>query len=184
MYNMAHGTALSRDHWYDFRSMEPWGVDALPVAVERVSTIMHDENFTELEPLKGAEQTLNRLKALGHALLIITGRPETLRSQTADMLGKLYPGVFEEEDLYFTNHFGDDATKRTKAKVATDVKLTHFVDDQVEHVNGLVSTGIKTLLFSDNYAWNQTGADPRVKKVGSWQEIGDYFEEEQRFASI
>ena len=180
MYNETHGTSLTRRHWYDFRSMEPWGVDSLPIAIERVNAVMHAENFTELEPLQGAKTTLSRLKALGHSLLIITGRPETLRHQTADMLGTLFPRIFDEDDLYFTNHFGDDPSKRTKAEVATEIALTHFVDDQVEHVNSMVATGVRTLLFSDNYAWNQTGADSRVVRVGSWQEIGDYFDEQQR----
>lgn len=176
LYNDAYGTSLTRDHWYDFGSMEPWGVDTFAQAATRVTDIMHADTYTGLEALPDASRVLRTLKLGGHALMIVTGRPDSLRASTERMLEALYPAIFDSENLYFTNHFGTDGTKLTKASVATRLGLTHFVDDQIEHANGVAATGIQTILFSDRYAWNREGADANVTRVGGWPELGEYFD--------
>jgi len=176
LYNQKYGTHLTRDNWYNFSPMTPWGVETFPEAASRVADLLY--SLGEARPFVGASKVLSRLKDDGHDLFIITGRPESVRTQTLDILNKYYPGIFDDTSLFFTDHFGQDGKRADKSSLCVDLRLTHFIDDQVEHANIVASEGIKTILFSDNYAWNKSGLNQGITRLSSWQKIEDFFDEE------
>lgn len=178
LYNKEYGTHLTRDNWYNFNPITPWNVKTFSEVTSRVANLLY--NLGEARPLAGSQQVLSRLKDAGHELFIITGRPESVRPQTLGILNKYYPGIFDNSSLYFTDHFSQDGKRVEKSNLCNDLNLTHFIDDQVEHANIVAAEGVKTILFSDNYAWNQSGADDNVTKLSSWQKIEEFFNDEQR----
>lgn len=177
LYNKAYGTHLTRDNWYNFDPMTPWGVKTFPEVASRVANLLY--NLGEAIPITGSQQVLSRLKNAGHKLFVITGRPESVRSQTLGILDKYYPGIFDDTSLYFTDHFSQDGKRVEKSDLCNDLHLTYFIDDQVEHANIVAAEGIKTILFSDNYAWNQSGLNSNITKLSSWQGIEEFFNDEQ-----
>jgi len=178
MYNEAFGTAITRDTWYDFSDLEVWGDDDLRVLVNRVVGLFSSDAFASVQPLEGANDVLNHLKREGHELFAVTGRSESIRKQTLFVLDKCYPDLFENDTVFFVDHYSHDGEKASKADVSAELQLTHFVDDQIEHVNSLSRAGIKTVLFSQDYKWNQTGADDNVIRLNDWQSVGVFFDDE------
>lgn len=180
LYNARYGTELTRDDWYDDPDIvDPWKVETFKDVVERVVQIQQQDDFLSVEPLKEAQRVLKRLKAIGHELVVITGRPEQLRSSTLALLDKYYGDVFKTSDLYFTNHFAHNGTRVHKGDIAKELNLTHFVDDVIQHANNVSSAGVRTILFSNDYKWNQGEVDEGVVRLNGWREIGEFFDAEQ-----
>ena len=180
LYNARYGTQLTKDNWYNFSPMSPWGTDKLPEAVRRVVEIMASDEFVGVTPIEGARIVLEELRGQGDELIVLTGRPEAMRRITLLALKECYPDIFSQNGLYFTNHFGKPDERVGKGSIAKQLGLTHFIDDQVEHVQDVASEGVQAILFSDNYAWNQTQLDEDIVRVSNWEEIGAYFEDVHR----
>jgi uncharacterized HAD superfamily protein len=178
LYNDTYGTSMTTNNWYDFSSMELWGTDDKSEVVKRVSLLFAEDDFADVKPIMNANEVLTHLERAGHELFAITGRPESIRKQTMEVLGKYYPGLFIDSSVYFVDHFSHDGNKANKADLALELGLTHFIDDQVEHVNLLDRAGVKTVLFSQDYAWNQSGADKNIIRLGDWQSVGKFLDAE------
>jgi uncharacterized HAD superfamily protein len=177
LYNQAHGTNVTLDHWYQ-ADPEVWGVKDMLHAVERVRYLTELDEFDDVQPVAGALEAVTKFIEDDHEIFAITGRPENVRQQTLRILERYFPGVFSHDRVFFTDHYGDSAVKVSKSEIATSLELDYFVDDQVFHANELSAARVKTILFSDNYAWNATGEDPGVVRVSSWGEIGAFFDAE------
>jgi phosphoglycolate phosphatase-like HAD superfamily hydrolase len=175
LHNKQYGTHLTIDDWYD-PDVSPWGVDTFSEVVQRVIEIQASPDFSTVEELVGAKQTLMALKAAGHALLVVTGRPPLLKESTEALLAHHYGEVFSLNDVHFTDHFAHEGQRTDKGDIAVQLKLTHFVDDVIQHANSVAAKGVKTILFSDNYKWNQAVVDDPVSRISSWDEIATYFD--------
>ncbi len=181
LYNELYGTHLTRDDWYDDPSITaPWAVDSFSEVVSRVVEVHSMKKFENVQPIKDARRVLQKLKDAGHTLIIITGRPVVLRTQTEQLVEKYYKDIVST--LYFTDHFSHEGERVSKGDIASTLGLTHFIDDVIQHANDVARIGVKTILFSDNYKWNQARADKGVIRLKSWQEIGEFFSEEERHA--
>lgn len=178
LYNETYGTNLTRDNWYDFKPITPWGVKTFPELSARVAKLLY--GLGEALPIKGSQQVLKQLNDSGHELFVVTGRPENVRIQTLNILNKYYPNIFNDSSLYFTDHFSQAGQRVEKSDICIDLRLTHFIDDQVEHVNIVSKEGIKTILFSDNYKWNKSGVNNNITRLTSWKEIKEFFNEEEK----
>lgn len=179
IHNDLYGTHLTRDNWYDDPSIvEPWNVTQPSEIVGHVIDIQQMDVFTEVPPLQGAQAVLRRLKDEGHTLIVITGRPESLRERTLELMQRYYPDTFEPDALHFTDHFSHQGERIHKGDVALKLELTHFVDDVISHANNVASKGIKTILFGEGYRWNQSDPDEDVVRLNTWEQIGDFFDAE------
>lgn len=179
LYNELYGTHLTRDDWYDDPSITaPWAVDSFSEIVQRVVEVHSMKQFEDVQPIQDAQGVLQALKAAGHTLIIITGRPVSLRSETERLVDKYYKDIVDT--LYFTDHFSHEGQRVSKADITSRLGLTHFIDDVIQHANDVSRTGVKTILFSHNYKWNQAPTDEAVLRLSSWKEIGAFFNDEQR----
>jgi uncharacterized HAD superfamily protein len=172
LYNDMYGTNATFEHWYHFDVPELWGVSDISEAVKRVRLVTELDAFDDVKPVDGALDAIVSFTGAGHEVFAITGRPENVRVQTLRILNKYYPGLFSNETLYFTDHYGDSGAKLNKTEIALNLKLDYFVDDQVFHANDMHEANIKTILFSDNYQWNKSGEIDGVIRVSNWKEIG------------
>jgi uncharacterized HAD superfamily protein len=179
LHNRQYGTHLTLENWYDDQSnVKPWQVDDFSDIVRRVIEIQSGEEFYDVEPLQDAREVLKVLKKAGHDLLVITGRPSQLRSNTQRLLEKYYKGIFDSTDLRFTDYYGHEGKHVHKGDIAVELELTHFVDDVVQHANSVAGKGVTTVLFGDSYHWNQAEPDHGVIRMGSWKALGEFFEKE------
>lgn len=180
IYNRDFQTSLGLDNWYsDFGDMTPFNTLDPKEVVKRVIAIQNTKEFSRgVKALEGAHDVLKNLKAAGHRLLIITGRPESNKDSTIATLERLFGDIVDREDLYFTDHYSHDGAPKSKGDIAVALDLTHFIDDLVDHVNDVAARGVRTLLFSDNYQWNKGEAVPEAVRVSSWKEIEEYFSRE------
>lgn len=180
LYNDIYGTKLTRENWYDFDPITPWGAETLSEVVGRVTKLIESEHSSKIQPIKDSQHVLHGLSNSGHSLFVITGRPESIRAQTMLILDRLFPGTFSYKTLFFTDHYNHDGRKCSKADIALDLRLTHYIDDQLEHAEAVLEKGVKTILFSDNYKWNKLSANDNLNRLSSWQEIEEFFDEEQQ----
>lgn len=178
IYNKEHDAGLTCGNWYNFDPISGWEVDTLQEASDRVVSILRSDDFVDsVEPIDGAQKSLQHLKAMGCSLFIITGRSESIRIQTIKVINKHFPSLFDESSLYFTDYFEKDGKKLSKSDIVNNLGIDYFIDDQIDHVNDIAKTGIKTILFSGNYAWNKKGCDDGIVKCLGWREIDEYIGE-------
>lgn len=183
LYNQAYGTSLELTDWYDFSDKTVWAPkwksDDMTLLVQRVVGDMAKDDFNDaVLPIEGAREQLQHLRSCGHELFAVTGRSEALRAQTLALLDGAYHGMFDDETLFFVDHFEHGGRRASKADVALDLGLTHFIEDLPAHANELARVGIKTLLYDPGYSWNQKGVDDAVIRLPSWQEIGAFLDAE------
>lgn len=174
VYNSLYETELTIDDWYDlspeglvrYKAGEPADV------VKRVMAFQGKDDFV-VEPIDGAVEALHTLKDAGHKLVIITGRPESLRQPTLNNIRRYFSDLFTSEDVYFVDHFSHDGEEKKidKGDVATELKLDFFIDDVVSHADIVAKTGVKTMLLDMDYKWSKQPVDSAVQRVTSWEEI-------------
>jgi len=174
VYNKHHNTTLTVDDWYDLspEALIRYNASEPAEVVKRVMAIQGEDSFL-VEPIDGAVEALHALKDAGHELIIITGRPESLRPQTIKNVQQYFGDLFSSETVRFVDHFNHDISGKriTKGDVATELKLDYFIDDVVSHANIVAGVGVKTFLLDMDYKWSKQLADPRVVHVQGWPEI-------------
>jgi uncharacterized HAD superfamily protein len=68
---------------------------------------------------------------------------------------------------------------RPKSEVCRELGVSYLIDDNLTAVKQTSAFGIEVLLFGD-YPWNQIDELPRgVTRVKNWQEVLEYFDNEQ-----
>ena len=187
LYNRSFGTHLSLDDWYAFDDPSTygpiWGTSDDVTLVKRVVATLVDDEFLDVEPVEGAQEGLRHLKEQGHQLYAVTGRSESIQDHTKLLLDKHFTAIFDDETLFFVDHFGHDGKKSSKADVALQLGLTHFVEDLPDHVNGLAGVGIKTVLLNPgDYKWSKSGINTDVSSniiaLDSWRQVIRYLDAE------
>ena len=187
LYNRSFGTRLTLDDWYNFS--DPafygplWGTPDLPTIVKRVVAILKEDDFLTVETVNGAQEALLYLNEQRHELFAITGRSEGIRAQTKELLDKNFPNIFNDETLFFVDHFEHDGEKVSKADIGLQLNLTHFIEDLPAHANVMAHAGIKTVLLNAGaYKWSATGIDSTVStniiQLDSWKRTTEYLDAE------
>ena len=118
----------------------------------------------EIKPLTFAVETINKLKAEGHEIVLITARwPEP----GCDIPGLTLEWLRENGICY--DEIVMDA--QNKGQVALEKKIDLFIDDSFKNCQSVANVGIKTFLM--NTRTNQGLEAENVTRVYSWPDINN-----------
>ena len=121
----------------------------------------------EEKPRPFAKEVLDKLKADGHKIYIITGRDNGEYSNPFEMtLNWLKKYNIEYDEIFFTNNFSDD--EKANACLKNNVKI--MIDDSKKNSYAVAKAGITALLMDTEY--NRDAKD--LIRVHNWQEIYEY----------
>ena len=118
------------------------------------------ENFMTNVPLKnGAKEYINKLKELGHDIVIITARDE-----------KRYDKAYELTKNYLIRNgikYDKLICNEDKAICCKQENIDLFIDDSITNCRKINDTGVQVLLFD---AVHNKNTD-EFKRVKTWEEI-------------
>ncbi|AKM77896.1 MAG: hypothetical protein UY31_C0016G0007 [Candidatus Wolfebacteria bacterium GW2011_GWE1_48_7] len=164
-HNEVYGTTLTRGNVVHYLG------DVLGEREEectrKIFEFFETDHFTAVTPIAGVFPALRILKDLGHDLVVITARPQSIGAQTQAWIDAHYPDLFSS--IYFGNRHAPTGDERTKAELCLAAGATVLVEDDLFHANECAAKGIDVLLF--DYPWNQGALPERVQRVFSWDDV-------------
>ena len=115
---------------------------------------------------ENAKEVIDRLRAKGHKIIIITARGYTIRN-----------GIIDITKNYLKEH-GINYDKiifqaRSKVNACKENNIDLMIDDSVEVVTELKKEGINAILFT---SFNNKDIDVDFARVNSWLEIEEYID--------
>lgn len=173
--NEHYGTNLTVED-YDEHWAEVWKVDYDEVA-KRADDFHHSGVFASYTPNEHAKSVLSRLSERFN-LIIVTSRRLQVRNDTVKWIATHYPGIFQDNHIYFANIWDEiDKTsiQKTKAGLVKELGASFLIDDQLKHCVATAEAGLTGLLFG-NYCWNRAEKlHNNVIRVDDWAAVEDYF---------
>jgi len=125
----------------------------------------------KLDIIDGAKEYIDKIKANGNLIYIITGRDNGEYSDpinmTKDWLNKF--DVYYDE-LFFTNAYD----KKSKADICSKNQIDIMIDDSIGMCTSCINRGIKTFIMDTQY--NKKANIPRVH---NWKEIYEVINNEK-----
>lgn len=177
-YSNAHwGTQITVSD-YDENFAKMWNIDFAEVE-RRYEEYVKAGMILRLNPVQQAFVALTDLHR-HYRLIIITSRRKALKSNTIRWITDNFPGIFNEDDIYFAGIWdkclSEAAATDTKGNIVLSLGADYLIDDQVKHCISVANSGVKALLFGD-YPWNQyDGTLPNsVVRVKNWAEVKEYY---------
>lgn len=170
-HNKRFGTNYNRTHIKTFDLGELWQCSREEVE-KRILDFYHSQEHHEALPVEGAIEVINNLKDR-HDLFVITARPEELKHETLSWLEQHFPKMFKA--VHFTNHFHGSNNRRAKGDVCLEIGVETFIEDSLHNANDVARLGIPVLLL--DAPWNQEEIKLPIKRIYSWREVGDHFED-------
>ncbi len=165
-HNNTYGTNFvlekfsSNDYW------EVWG-GTKNEAIDKVHEFYKTNYFKDIKPVEGALEALNILKK-NNSLVIITARADIIADTTREWVGKYFPNIFSE--IYFTNHFAQEGTEKTKREFCDSLDINILIEDVVKYAIECVTPNRKVLIL--DCPWNKDASLPEgIERVYSWEEI-------------
>lgn len=127
---------------------------------------LESNGFLEALPLvAGAAEGVRALRATGHRLFAVTGRPDRLAPQTHRWLENVgLLACFEAVHLR-----GDEAIPDYKRRLAEALRLDALVDDEPEVAVAVGAGRTRVLLF--DRAWNRVSLPAQILRVHSWADV-------------
>lgn len=116
----------------------------------------------ETTPFPFAVETINKLKAEGHKIVLITARWDLEDSNVR----KLTEDWIEKHNIHYDTLVINTTTKLEAAK---NNNVDIFIDDSFENCKAVASGGIKTFIMDTRC--NKGLEDPMIKRVFSWPHI-------------
>ena len=131
----------------------------------KIKTVI-DEVAKNVPIKKDAKEIINKLKAEGHTIIIITARDN-----------RAYIAPYEVSKNYLDNHqikydkliIGAE----NKAAVAKKEEIDLFIDDSIKHCSSVADSGIDVLLYETYY----NRFDTRFIHMKDWYQIYDYIKD-------
>jgi FMN phosphatase YigB (HAD superfamily) len=134
---------------------ETYWEDIWNVTPEKMSLMYkefaHSDYKKELNPIKGALETLQKLKE-NYELVVVTSQGKSVVDITHYSLVKHYPDIFK--DVHFVPLWGGK-NKATKAQICNEIGASYLIDDSFEHCRIATEAGVKAIVFGD-YGWNKS----------------------------
>lgn len=121
--------------------------------------------FHDITPDPEALKALERLKASGIRLEIVTAREHHLEHITRDFINRCYPGIFTR--IHLCNTYGRIGVKSTKSEMCLKHGIKLLVDDNISHIEDVERNGLIGIPFG-KYSWSQ-----RHDTVREWHELPD-----------
>jgi hypothetical protein len=147
-------TPTSWDPYKDYGcTLEDW--------IGALSAPTLDGTLYQGDPYPGAVEALERIKAAGHTIHLVTAR------------GLLQHGEFIKAHTYrwVAEHLAHVVDSLTFSKDKTVVPVATFLDDNVGNYQRLVEHGVPAYLLDQ--PWNKDAGDDTVFRVGSVDEFAD-----------
>lgn len=167
-FNERHGRSLTTA---DFTSYDFPKVTGLPLS-ECIETVRlwvgpKSETTMELVPYPDAKPALEKLKAHGHELSVVTGRHSFSHEATKRWIAREFPGIFEE--IFFIAFRGHDGDTTSKADVCKRHGLGILIDDDPHYIDECRAKGIAIILPAQ--PWNASVRDDDgVYRSKGWDE--------------
>ena len=121
------------------------------------------------EPLPGSRETLERVKALGHTVHIVTDRSAGS------------PGNAQAATVRWFHEYQLPYDSITFARDKTVANVDMFIDDRIENYDAMHMAGVRVFLL--DRPWNQQKDEwPYRRRVHSLEEYGDFVEFATRMA--
>lgn len=166
-YNAKNGTNYGREDMWSFQLDHVWGCTR-EEALQAVADFYESDEHWQVGPIVGSKENLQKIKA-DNDLVIISARPEYIKTKTLEWINKHYPNTFS--DVIFGNHYHGNGTKRSKKEICTEIGAHIYIDDMFTNAKEVADSGVQVLLFDS--PWNQGETTENMKRVYSWDEIYD-----------
>ena len=160
--NTQHGTE------YTVADVKQWNIHECIEREEQfvkaaMDHFMYSGGFSNLQPIPGAIETINRLKNNGHQIYFITSRSSKATHDTYEWMDAHGLGI---ENIFFD---------RDKAWVAKRLGLDMFVDDNLSNLDAISERGIETICF--DHPWNRTFGRRAHMRYHKWEDIYNHIED-------
>lgn len=127
------------------------------------------ENFARISQeapiMGGAKYVLDKLKEMGHELIIISAR-----GTEADEMIDIVKEKLAEEKITFDKYYWKE---KNKLKVCQNEKIDLMIDDRPETCEKLAQNKIRTLYFRGIRGWDLP-ENEYLKEVSNWGEVYRY----------
>ena len=131
------------------------------VAMRFMAYVRDSNLFTEITPIDGAVEYINKLYDFGYKIYFITRR-----KNTAHMLKVTMKWLDKYGFKYHKLLMGIDE----KGSVCKEELVDLFIDNDLKHIREVSEKNIDTLLMTDDF--NQE--DTEFRRVTTWEEVYDY----------
>ncbi len=111
-----------------------------------------------------APPAVRALRAAGHTLVILSGRPQPHLGETEEMLVRL--GI--RDCFAEIVHRDGETIPDYKGRVAGELRLDVLVEDEFPAARAVAQAGVPVLLM--DRPWNQGPLPPHVVRIASWAE--------------
>lgn len=117
--------------------------------------------FTDLDPINGAAESINKLYDAGHTIIFITARPETANDSTKYWLNKY---GFKYHKLFHS---------ATKTELCSDLGIQVFVDDHPTIVETMNEINVQAV-FVDCSKNKDIETHESIHRAENWKDIYDF----------
>ena len=116
-----------------------------------VQEFYKSQAFTQLTPMRGAQQAMYKLRRGADKLYIVTGRQDTVRDETEDWIDTFFPNIFD--DVILTNSYTPHEVKKSDICRALNIGL--IIDDNKGICDQCIEAGTDALNFvgDEIYPW-------------------------------
>lgn len=152
---------LARAHWdpFEFHPDIP--------SAERMAFFdeLRGNRFMFTRPVHpDAPPAVRALKAAGHTLIVVSGRPTSHLADTREMLEQM--GI--ADCFAHIIHRGGQTIPDYKGRAAREQRLDVLVEDELPAARAVALAGVSVLLM--DRPWNQGVLPARITRVASWAE--------------
>lgn len=118
---------------------------------EIVYDFYKSREFLELQPIKGSQRALLKMRRNAKKMYVVTGRQEPARERTEWWIQTHFPGIFD--DVILTNSFTANEVK--KVDICRSLAIDTIIDDNIHICLECIGSGMEAINFigEDIYPW-------------------------------
>jgi 5'(3')-deoxyribonucleotidase len=123
------------------------------------------ETFSQLIPIKGAQNAMFKLRGYAKKMYVITGRHDVAREETELWIDQHFPGIFD--DVILTNSYTPLEIKKSDICHALNIGL--IIDDNMGICNECMASGTRAINFvgEEVYPW----CEESEISIREWEEL-------------
>jgi len=132
-------------------------------AIDRFYWFVHSEWMHDIGITPWAKTKILQLKTKWYLLYILTARREERTDITKARLNKNIPGVFDDKNIIFANHFTDKS--RSKWDICNEIWATIMIEDNLDYARELSTKWVTTYLLRKPRNKQYDNSDPKIIHV-------------------